>query len=123
MDLQPPADVVGDIRDWRRLGIEPESFDVIVAFELVEHVDCFHEMYDILKPGGILMLTSPAPNMDWFCQVLEALLLTQRRTSPHDHLVWFTEAPLFEIVKLKRVGLAAQWGVFRKARARLTGAE
>ena len=38
MDARPPADVVGNIRDWRRLGLAGESFDVILAFELVEHV-------------------------------------------------------------------------------------
>src|SRR5438105_12388175 len=44
LDLVPPADIVGDIRDWQSLGIEPESYDAIIAFELVEHVDCFQEL-------------------------------------------------------------------------------
>jgi 2-polyprenyl-3-methyl-5-hydroxy-6-metoxy-1,4-benzoquinol methylase len=116
MDLVQPADVVGNIVEWRRLGMEPASFDGIVAFEVVEHVPCFQEMYDLLKPGGLLMLTSPAPGMDWFCKALEAFGLTQRRTSPHDHLIDFHKVPLFEAVSITRVGLAAQWGIFRKPR-------
>jgi 2-polyprenyl-3-methyl-5-hydroxy-6-metoxy-1,4-benzoquinol methylase len=43
------------------LALHPESFDVIIAFELIEHVDCFQEFYDLLKPGGLLMLTSSGP--------------------------------------------------------------
>ncbi len=114
LDLQAPADVIGDIRHWRRLGLEAGTFDVVVAFEVVEHVPCYQEMYDLLRPGGLLMLTSPLPGMDWLCRVFEALGLAQRRTSPHDHLIRFENIPLFELVRLRRVGLLAQWGLFRK---------
>jgi SAM-dependent methyltransferase len=114
LDLHPPADIVGDIRDWRGLGIAPESFDVILAFEVIEHVPCFQEMYDILIPGGLALLTSPAPNADWACRILEWMRLSQRRTSPHDHLIRFQDIPRFEPIEIARVGLLAQWGVFRK---------
>src|SRR4051794_16410666 len=40
IDITPPATIVGDIREWRKLGLEPASFDFIVAFEVLEHVDC-----------------------------------------------------------------------------------
>lgn len=114
LDLHPPADIVADIRAWRALGLEPASFDVVVAFELVEHVDCFQELFDLLKPGGLLLLTSPHPKWDWACRVLERLGLSQRRTSPHAHLIDFHEIPLFEVIRIRRVALLAQWGVFRK---------
>ena len=114
VDINPPADIVGDIRKWRELGLEPESFDVIVAFEVVEHVHCFQECFDLLKPGGCLMLTSPVPCMDWMCKIIEVCNLTQRRTSPHDMLIDFRKIPLFGLMKLKRVGLISQWGIFRK---------
>ena len=114
LDLNPPADIVGDVRNWRSLGLEPESFDIVVAFELVEHVDCFAAMHALLNSGGRLLLTSPAPGMDWFCRLLEAIRLTQRRTSPHNHLIEFEDIPLFMPVTIRRVGLAAQWGVFEK---------
>src|SRR5271165_6155901 len=59
LDLFPPADLVGDIRHWSDLGLEAGSFDVILAFEIVEHVECFQECYELLKPGGMLMVTTP----------------------------------------------------------------
>lgn len=41
----------------------PESFDVIVCFETIEHVDCYKpaisNLYSILKPGGLLIISSP----------------------------------------------------------------
>jgi 2-polyprenyl-3-methyl-5-hydroxy-6-metoxy-1,4-benzoquinol methylase len=114
LDLVPPADVLGDIRAWRTLLIPPESFDIIVAFELVEHVDCFEDMYRLLKPDGRLFLTSPRPEMDWLCKILEALRLTQKRSSPHQFLVDFRTIRQFEPLRLRSVGLIAQWGVFRK---------
>lgn len=113
-DLVPPADVVGDIREWRALGLKPESFDVVIAFEVIEHVDLTQEAYDLLTPGGLLLLTSPVPHMDWAMKALEALRLNQRRTSPHDHLVYFEKIPLFEAVSLKRKAGLSQWGILRK---------
>lgn len=114
LDLEPSANVAGDVRDWRALGLEPASFDALLAFEVVEHVPCFREMHDLLRPGALLMLTSPAPRWDWCCRVLESLGLTQRRSSPHTHLIHFRHVPLFEPLELRRPGLIAQWGVFRK---------
>ena len=114
LDLVPPADVIGDIRSWRTLRIPPESFDIIVAFELVEHVDCFEDMYRLLKPDARLFLTSPRPEMDWLCKILEALRLTQRRSSPHEFLVDFRTIRQFEPLRLRSVGLISQWGIFRK---------
>src|SRR5450759_4179863 len=59
IDTNPPAAVVGDIREWRDLGFDAESFDVIVAFEVLEHVDCMDDCFALLKPGGRLLVTSP----------------------------------------------------------------
>jgi len=117
MDLFPPADVVGDIKEWRELGLAPESFDVIIAFEVIEHVDCFQECYDLLEPGGLLMLTSPVPHMDWAMKTLEVLGLNQKRTSPHSNLTYFSKIPRFEAVELKTKAGLAQWGILRKAGA------
>lgn len=114
LDLKAPADFVGDVRDWRRLGVPEASFDWVVALEVVEHVPCFDELYALLKPGGLLFATSPAPGWDWLCAVLERLGLSQRRTSPHAHLADFREIPRFEAVLVQRFGLLSQWGLFRK---------
>jgi SAM-dependent methyltransferase len=116
-DLVPPADIVGDIREWRELGLEPASFDAIIAFEVIEHVDLTPEALALLKPGGLLLLTSPVPHMDWVMKLLEAAGLNQRRTSPHDHLVYFERLPWFEAVSLKRKAGLSQWGILRKPAA------
>jgi cyclopropane fatty-acyl-phospholipid synthase-like methyltransferase len=113
-DIVEPADVVGDIRDWRKLGLEPASFDAIVAFEVIEHVDFTEEAKALLKPGGVLLLTSPVPHMDWVMRILETLGLNQRRTSPHDHLVYFNSITAFEPVSLLRKAGISQWGILRK---------
>jgi SAM-dependent methyltransferase len=117
LDVLPGADIVGDIREWQALGIKPESFDVIIAFELIEHVDCVQELFDILRPGGLLMVTSPIPSMDWLCKIFESLGLNQKRTSPHTNLIYFTNLKLFHPVKIKIIGAMVQWGIFRKPKA------
>ncbi|MFI5344744.1 MAG: class I SAM-dependent methyltransferase [Elusimicrobiota bacterium] len=118
LDLKGPADYVGDIRDWKRLGIPAASFDFVAAFEVVEHVPCFAEIFALLKPGGHAFLTSPVPRWDGVCGLLESLGLSQKRTSPHDHLIEFEKVPFLEPVLLKRVGILSQWGLFRKPVAR-----
>ena len=107
------ADIVGDIKNWRRLGLTPGSFDVIIAFEVVEHVQCFQECFDLLRSGGLLMLTSPVPHFDWLCRLLEIIGLNQKRTSQH-RCIYFKDIPLFTPLKLQTVGLLAQWGIFQK---------
>ncbi len=114
LDIVPPADIVGDVRDWRALGLEEASFDAIVAFEVVEHVDCWQACHDLLKPGGRMLITTPLPHRDWVMKTLEALGLNQRRTSPHDHLTYLERVPLFAQKEVKVVAGLSQWGVFTK---------
>ena len=114
LDLAPPADVVGDIKDWKQLGLRPGSFDVIIAFEVVEHVDCFQECHDLLAPGGRMLITTPRPQTDWLMRILERLGLNQKRSSPHDHLVRLADVPCFSHRTVKTIAGLAQWGVFEK---------
>lgn len=89
LDLLGPADYVGDVRDFAALGIAPHSFDVLIAFEVIEHVDLLPAARQILVPGGLLILTSPYPPADPVLKLLEWLHLCQKRGSPHDNLVDF----------------------------------
>ena len=114
MDVLAPADIVGDIKDWQELGLKRESFDVVIAFEVIEHVNCFKDIYDILKPQGILMLTSPLPHMDWFCLLLEKIGLLQKRDSPHSNLTNFKDILFFRPLEIRRIWFLAQWGKFIK---------
>lgn len=111
LDLHGPADVVGDILEWPRLGLLPASFDVIVAFEILEHVDCFEACHQLLKPKGLLMLTTPAPEWDWLLKLLENAGINQRRTSPHSHLFDARRVPGFHVAEYRRFAGLAQWAV------------
>lgn len=114
LDMNPPADIVGDVRNWRSMGLAAGSFDAIVCFEVVEHVDCFRECYDLLRPGGIMFCTTPAPRWDWMLQILEAVGVNQKRTSSHDHLIDLNRAPYFSHGEIRRFLVMSQWAVFTK---------
>ena len=114
IDIVPPADIIGDICKWKELGIKEESFDIIIAFELVEHVNCFNECRELLKPGGKLMVTTPVPHMDWFMVFLEFLGLNQKRTSPHINLTYLKNVDCFSVKEIKIISYLAQWGIFIK---------
>ena len=111
IDLEPPADHVGDVNDWRALGLAAHSFDVIVAFEVVEHADLSDALHDLLKPDGRLFATTPVPALDWACRAMERLGMLQRRTSPHTHLVDLRRFPRFRAVDRTVKGFVSQWGV------------
>jgi 2-polyprenyl-3-methyl-5-hydroxy-6-metoxy-1,4-benzoquinol methylase len=111
LDLVAPADVVGDVCRWQQLGLPAAAFDAIVALELIEHTDCLEALKCLCKPGGLIMLSSPHPRWDWVMKVLEGLRLTQRRTSPHDHLTDFRTIKLPHI-HYRRPGLIHQVAIF-----------
>ena len=114
IDANPPAAIVGDIREWRSLGLTAESFDVIVAFEVLEHVNCMGDCFALLKPGGRLLVTSPRPSADRILHKLEQWKLNQPRTSPHIYLTYFMETPDFEIARMWRPLWLSQWCIFRR---------
>lgn len=114
IDLVPPADLVGDIRDWKALGMEPESFDVIIAFEVVEHVDIYPACADLLKSGGKLAVTTPLPHADWIMKCLEKCGLNQRRTSPHSNLHYLKSVGNLELISSRQIAGLSQWGIFEK---------
>lgn len=114
IDTTPAANIIGDIRHWRSLGMKPQSYDVIIAFEVLEHVDCMDDCYALLKPNGRLMVTSPYPPADRFLKNLEEWHLNQPRTSPHDYLTYFKETDQFAVDRFWRPLFMSQWYVFRR---------
>jgi 2-polyprenyl-3-methyl-5-hydroxy-6-metoxy-1,4-benzoquinol methylase/spore coat polysaccharide biosynthesis protein SpsF (cytidylyltransferase family) len=48
--------------DATRLGFRDKSFDAVISFETIEHVDdhpYLAEMHRVLKPGGLFVLSTP----------------------------------------------------------------
>jgi cyclopropane fatty-acyl-phospholipid synthase-like methyltransferase len=112
----PHAFVHGDVNDWQRLGLRPAGYDAVIAFEVIEHGDFFAAIQALLRPGGLLLVTTPVPRMDWACRFLEAVRLNQRRSSPHTHLIALRDlpAPLRPVQIQVKAGIS-QWGVFQLA--------
>ena len=111
IDLVGPADIVGDINEWRALGLEAASFDAVIAFEVVEHGDLAEALRALLKPTGRLYATTPVPRLDWACRALERVRVLQPRTSAHSHLVDLRRYPGFRAVDHRVKGVVSQWGV------------
>ena len=115
VDLCAPADIVGDVTCWPELGLARHSFDVVIAFEVIEHADMAQALCDLLKPDGMLMATTPVPRLDGVCKALERMGALQPRTSAHSHLVDLRAYPHFDVVERRVRGAVAQWGVLRPA--------
>lgn len=115
LDLSGPADIVGDILDWRNLGLKKKSFDAVVALEVIEHIDCLDAICALCKHDGFIMLSSPHPRWDWVMKALELIHLTQRRTSEHCNLTDFSTIDLVRVV-FKRPLFIHQVALFHNTR-------
>lgn len=115
IDVEGTPDIKGDLKDWKALGLQPAAYDVIIAFEVVEHDNLWQAFYDLLKPGGRLLLTTPVPSGDWILKLLEAIGINQKRTSIHSHLIDVRTVKLFEIDMYKRIAGLSQWAILKKA--------
>jgi hypothetical protein len=113
IDLCAPADIVGDVTRWPETGLQAHSFDVVIAFEVIEHADMAQALLDLLKPGGVLMATPSVPRLDRVCRALERVGALQPRTSEHSRLVDLRAYPHFDVVERHLRGVVAQWGVLR----------
>ena len=71
--------------DVRRLPFADESFDVVTAMDIIEHIDddkaASSEIFRVLKPGGRLLVTVPAFPSLW-SEHDEALHHFRRYTAP-----------------------------------------
>lgn len=115
MDIVPPADIVGDITHWQSLEMDENSFDVIIAFEVVEHVDIYPACEALLRSQGKLLVTTPLPHTDWIMQILEFIKLNQTRTSEHCNLHYLKPVNGLEIQSKKTIAGLSQWGIFVKS--------
>ncbi len=114
IDIEGNPDIKGDLNNWKQLGLKASAYDVIIAFEVVEHDDLWQAFADLLTPGGKVMITTPVPGADWVLKILEAVGLNQTRTSPHTHLTDIRKVEFFEREFYKQqIGLS-QWAILKK---------
>lgn len=115
LDVQPGiADVTANIGDLTTIPLFPGEVDVVIAFEVIEHVDLVATCHALLRRQGLLMLTTPLPAMDWALRLLEFAGLNQRRTSPHTNLVDIRNLAGFETDEYRIVAGLSQWGIYRR---------
>ena len=62
-DLYEVADLHFEVMDVRKLAFKDKSFDVIVAFEIIEHIreqeEFLKEIRRVLKDDGVLLISTP----------------------------------------------------------------
>lgn len=109
--LSPPADIIGDIK---KHPFKKKSFDLVIALEMLEHVDCLEEIDYILKPKGLLIASSPVPHFDWLCLLFEKLRIFQDRGTPHSNLFFLDRIP-YKILEKKILFGINQFYIFKKA--------
>lgn len=116
LDILPSAnaDIVGDINKWKKLALKQNSFDAIIAFEVIEHGDFAKTLNQLLRPDGRLFVTTPVPHMDWACKILEGLHFNQKRSSAHTHLIYLEEVPYLKLLEKQVKGFMSQWGTYTK---------
>lgn len=60
----PDVDIIADIQNMPH--VESEKFDTIICTQVLEHVpnpfDAIDEIYRVLRPGGVLLITVPFLN-------------------------------------------------------------
>ncbi len=71
-----------DLAEGSRLPFDHEYFDVVTMLAVIEHFtkenaqNVLNEIFKILKPGGILIITTPCPWSDIILKIMAKLKLT-----------------------------------------------
>ena len=117
LDINPPADFICDIKNFRNTELKDKRFDCIIAFEIVEHVECLKEISGLLNYGRKVFITTSVPHIDWLCMILEFIGINQKRTSPHCNLAYLNAKNIptsLKVVDFKTFFLFSQWAILQK---------
>lgn len=92
----------------------PESFEVILACEIIEHIDnlgsAFENWSRMLKPGGRLVITTPNP---WYINcMLKNIRVSSVLSESVDHVGWHEPATMYELGSRYSLRLDRYTGLF-----------
>ena len=103
------------IMDARNMIFEDNSFDVVIALEVIEHCDISSEVKRVLKPGGRFLCSTPTPFTDWIRKILVLTkLLENQDFEGHDNIINLRKLPLKLLYYKKMFFWTSQFGVFTK---------
>jgi hypothetical protein len=114
LDREPPADLVGEVRDWRALGLAPASFEVILAFDLPAWEGGAEACVELLAPGGVLFATAPLPGRARLARALAALGVVPAPRRPAVGALDLAALPGLRPLALRRRAFVEQWAKLRK---------
>lgn len=115
LDRRAPADVVGELGDWRALGLAAASFDLVLAPDLPSWPDGERACLELLVPGGQLFATAPIPGRGGLARALAALgVAPPPAVRPADRVVDLARLPGFLPLAVGRRAFVEQWARLRK---------
>jgi len=103
-----PADLVGELENWRELGIEPASIDLLIAFDcrLAEpELVCFRAL---VKAGGLLFVVRRAERRP-IARRLAGWLTAGRRRSRREATEGATAIAGFRTLAERRLRSGELW--------------
>ena len=92
--------------DWKYLSefIKPESIDIVVASHVIEHMkddlQAINELYTVLKPGGVALLTTP--NRERLTRTIIELFTVERRFPWKEHEREYVESDLLKLIEASK---------------------
>lgn len=103
------------VMDAMNMTFNDNSFDVVLALEVIEHCNCIDEIKRVLKPNGFFFCSTPSPTTDWIRKILIALrLLENQDFADHDNLIDLRKIRMNLLEYRKMFLRTSQFGIFKK---------
>lgn len=103
-DSQKIRLIEGDLN--QPLSLPDNTFDLVTATAVLEHIDNYsrliNEIHRVLKPGGILFLTTPAPTAKPILEFLAFTLRILDEVEIRDHKNYFSKKTLQTLLNSHR---------------------
>jgi len=87
------------------IPLEDNRADYATLLALIEHLDrpnnLIKEVYRVLKPGGLIILTTPAPKAKWLLEFLAYRLKIIAKSEISDHKHYFQKYELVAMLNME----------------------